>query len=175
MNIQTNPFELIAEALAEKLKELEPRLVTAEIGWPDIKYTGVDSNLPSVFFVEISENGRNVTSRLKVHKTIDNEDGTGKIVTEQKRLFKLIQISLFTSSKEDRSSIGWAIKQYLVTNYRLLLSDGEYAQFTLKGEHDNPGESNFYQRDLTFEVTARVLDAKDGIKVTNINKTSTFE
>jgi len=169
MNLQQEPFQAIGISLATALKTQASQLKNAIVGWPDTKWLGVDGNLPSVFFVEISEIGKNVVSRYKIHKTVDNGDGTGTIYTEQLRLSLLIQASLFTNTPQDRASLGWSIKQYLVTNYRLALSDGEYAIFKLKGDHQSiEGETNFYQRDLTFEVSARVLDATTSYKVTSI-------
>jgi|GEM_PF-5662314 len=169
MNLQQEPLQVIGTALATALKAQSSQLKNATLGWPDTKWLGVDGNLPSVFFMEISETSKNVVSRYKIHKVVDNGDGTGSIYTEQLRLFLLLQVTLFTNTPQDRAAIGWIIKQYLVTNYRLLLSDGEYAMFKLKGDHQSgEGETNFYQRDLTFAVSARVLDATSAYKVTNL-------
>lgn len=171
MNLQKDPFQSVCEALAQVLKSEITQIKYAEAGWPDSKWLQVDGNLPSIFFLQISEVGKNVANRLQVHKTVVNPDGTGYIYTEQKRLFFLIQISLFTNTPADRASIGWKIKQYLTTHYRILLSDGEYAMFKEKGDHQSiKGEKNFYQRDLTFEVTGRVLDATPATKVASINQ-----
>lgn len=162
---------MICEALANVLKQQIPQLKNAQAGWVEPKFLSVDKNLPAVFFIQVSETSKNIASRLKTHKTVTNPDGkTGFIYTEQLRLFFLLQISLFTNTKSDRASIGWSIKQYLVTNYRLSLTDGEFAMFKLKGDHQSQkGETNFYQRDLTFEVSARVLDATSATKITSID------
>ena len=167
--IQEEPFQVVCEALASVLKTQVPQLKNAIAGWPESKWLQVDGNLPSIFFVQVSEMPKNVANRLDIHKQITNPDGTGYIVTEQLRLCFLLQISLFTNTPQDRASVGWAIKQYLATNYRIPLSDGEFAMFKLKGDHPSEkGETNFYKRDLTFEVTARILDATPATKVTSI-------
>lgn len=174
MNIQIDPYQAICEALESVLKAQVPKLKNVKAGWPDPKFLKVDGNLPSVFLLDISETSKNIANRLQVHKNIINSDGTGYIVTEQKRLFFLLQLSLFTNSQTDRASIGWTIKQYLTSNYRIPLADGEFALFKEKGDHSSKkGETNFYQRDLTFEVTARVLDATAANKVTSINPSIT--
>ena len=176
MNLQEEPFQAICESLSTTLKTQITQLKNAIAGWPETKWLQIDGNLPSVFFLQVSETSKNIVSRYDIHKTVINADGTGHIYTEQLRLFFLIQISLFTNTPQDRASIGWLLKQYLVTNYRLPLSDGEYAVFTLKGDHESiKGETNFYQRDLTFEVTARVLDATSATKVTTLNDTITLD
>lgn len=171
MNIQKEPFQAVCEALAPVLKTQSPELKNAIAGWPEPKWLKVDGNLPSVFFVQISETSTNKTNRLDIHKKIINPDGTGYIVTEQLRLFFLLQITLFTNTPQDRTAIGWEIKQYLGTSYRLPLSDGEFAKFKLKGDRQSEkGETNYYKRDLTFEVTARILDATPATKVTSIEQ-----
>lgn len=171
MNIQEEPFKVICEALAPILKDQAPQLKNAIAGWPDPKWLKVDGNLPSIFFVQVSEISKNVTNRLDIHKQITNPDGTGYIVTEQLRIFFLLQISLFTNTPQDRASVGWAIKQYLATNYRIPLLDGEFTMLKLKGDHESEkGETNFYKRDLTFEVTARILDATPATKVTSLEQ-----
>lgn len=176
MNLQDEPFKAICEALATVLQAQIPALKRIQIGWPDIKYLDVDGNLPSVFFVEVSDTEKNVVSRLNTHKTTLNADGsTGYIYTEQGRIFYLLQISLFANTKEDRSSIGWEIMQYLITNYRITLADGETATFKYKGKHDDQGETNYYQRDLTFEVQTRILDAQAATKVTDLSQTTTTD
>lgn len=175
MNLQDEPYRVICEALETVMLAQNPTLKSAKIGWPDAKFTKVDGNLPAVFFWEVSDTEHSVVSRLNVHKSTTNPDGTGYIFTEQGRVFYLLQISLFTNTPEDRSSIGWAIMQYLITNYRLTLADGETATFKYKGKHDAQGETNYYQRDLTFEVWTRVLDATPAQKVATLNPIITFD
>ncbi len=189
MNLQKEPFQAICEALAAAINDQIviynnsipgvmgqiPQLKNAQVGWPDPKWLQVDGNLPAVFFVQISETGKNIVSRFKVHKVVDNGDGTGTVYTEQLRLSMMLQMSLFTNTPQDRAALGWLIKQYMITNYRLALADGEYAMFEFKGDHQGKqGETNFYQRDMTFTVTARVLDATSAYKVTNLNPNYDF-
>lgn len=169
MNLQADPFRSICEALAPALQAKIPALIIAQIGWPDSKFLETEGNLPSVFFWEVSDVARNVVSRIKPHKSTTNPDGSGYVFTEQSRVFYLMQISLFTSTPEERSTHGWTIMQHLITNYRLTLADGETATFKYKGKHDDEGETNYYQRDLTFEVWTRVLDAKPAQKVSTLD------
>lgn len=183
MNLQEEPFQAISEALSGILlnnvyaqdlamlgtiASLNP-IKNAQIGWPDPKFLSVDGNLPAVFFVQVSEIAKNIVSRHKVHKTTVNPDGSGYVFREQMRLFFMFQMSIFTNSAEDRAAIGWAIKQYLITNYRLALADGEYAMFELKGDHQSfKPDSKYYQRDLTWMAQARVLDATPAVQVKQI-------
>jgi hypothetical protein len=135
-------------------------------GWPDPKFLGEDSNLPAIFFTEVSETGKNIVSRRDVHKTTDNGDGTGEIVREALRLYYLLAVTLFTNTPESRASIGWGIKQYLIDNYRLIMADGESAMFKYDGDHQSEKpDLRLYKRDLTFTVQARVLAATASNKV----------
>ncbi|MHB1651667.1 MAG: hypothetical protein ACYCVD_04210 [Desulfitobacteriaceae bacterium] len=174
MNLQTDPFRAICEALAPILQVQIPTLKRAQIGWPDGKFLQVDGNLPAVFFWEVSDTEKTVVSRLDVHKSTSIANGSGYVYTEQGRVTYLLQISLFANTPEDRSSTGWTIMQYLITNYRFTLADGETATFKYKGKHDSEGETNYYQRDMTFEVITRVLDVTAAQKVATIIKTTTL-
>lgn len=168
-NVQEDVFQCMCEALAPVLLAQCPTLKHVLIGWPEPKYLGEDANLPAVFFTETSEKGKNIVSRRAVHKIIDNGDGTGQIVREVLRLYYMLTITLFTNTPEDRASIGWGVKQYLVSNYRLIMADGESAMFKYGGDHESEKPSlRRYQRDMTFTVQARVLAATASNKVTEI-------
>lgn len=91
MNLQKEPFQEICEALARVLKARMPQLKDILAGWPDPKWVKTDGNLPSVFFVHVSETSKNVANRLDIHKTEVNADGAGYMYTEQMRLFILLQ------------------------------------------------------------------------------------
>ena len=169
VNIQEDVFQCMCEALAPVLKAQFPAIKSALVVWPDPRLLAEDANFPSVFFTQVSEKGANVVSRRAVHKIVDDGDGAGDIVREALRLHYLLTITLFTNTPEDRAAIGWGIKQYLVSNYRLIMADGESAMFHYGGDHqsEKPGLRR-YQRDLTFTVQARVLAATPAVKVTDI-------
>ena len=178
MNEQIEPFQAIATALQTVLQANVPGLKTVQIGWPDTRWSGVDHAtpqgppLPGLFLVQVSEVGKNYCSRFLRHKTTIGTGGAGQVYTEQLRLAIMLQMSLFTNTPQDRAAIGWAIKQFLTTNYRQPLADGEYTILKLHGDHQSAkGETNFYQRDLTFVASARVLDATAATMVTTLNPT----
>jgi hypothetical protein len=179
MNIQNEPMFDIASNLAAILLAHVPRLKHALMGWPDRKWLQVEGNLPGVFLVDVSETGTHFVSQHAVSSNIKNADGTGFVVYEKMRLKTLVQISLFTNTKADRDSLGWAIKQLLITNYRVPILDYARATPSPTGEalmlffrsdvKGLEGEPNFYQRNLTFEVQSRVLDATPAHRVTEID------
>ena len=175
---QNEPFFDLASNLSAILLAQVPQLQQAKIGWPDRKWFQVETNLPGVFLVDISETGRHAVSQFATHREVKNADGTGQIITEKLRLRTLLQISLFTNTKGDREQLGWQIKQYLIANYRLPILDytqatptptGEHMMLYYRGDHKElRGEANFWQRDLTFEVQSRVLDAVPGHSASRI-------
>lgn len=98
-----------------------------------------------------------------MHAVVNNADGvTATYYKEKLRIFYMLQLSIFAYTEEDRSNLGWTVQQYLVSNPQLAIgiTGVETAVFKYMGQHNPPGETRFYQRDLTFEVTARVLDAQ---------------
>lgn len=161
MTTQQDPLQSITEALAPIMMTFG--IQNTLLGWPDTKDFQMDGNLPLVAVFPVSDTSKHLVSRENVHATIPNEDGvTATVYKEKLRLFYLMQISLFTKTPEDRSNIGWQIQQYLVSNPQLQIGipDVETSIFKYKGQRNPPGETNFYQRDMTFEVTARVLDSE---------------
>lgn len=164
----TDPFDSICIMLETQLKSLVPSMKYAIQGWPDPKWLeDTGSNLPSVFFVNVSDKGKSMTSRNRIFTSIDS--GTLKnVYYERERLQYLLQISLFTTDPQERLDIGWQIKQYLINTIQFQLNAVDTARFTYTGhDHMPPGRDNLYQRDLGFEVTARVLDGEQ----VNVNKT----
>lgn len=171
MNVQTDPLQSITLALRTIIVPLGVKNV--DLGWPDSKFFQADGNLPSLAVFDVSDSGKHLASRETVHAVVNNADGvTATVYKEQLRKFYLLQLSLFTYTAEDRSNIGWMIEQYLTTNPRLQIGtlgldkNGnpiETAVFKYRGQHNPPGESRFYQRDIMYEVTARVLDATSGL------------
>jgi hypothetical protein len=169
LTIQKDPLQSITEALSPIMSPFGVKY--CELGWPDTKYSNVDGNLPSLFVFPISDTGKHLASRETVHASIPNEDGvTATVYKEKLRLFYLLQLSLFTKTPEERSNIGWQVEQYLISNPQLQIGipNVETAVFKYKGQHNPPGETNFYQRDMTFEVTARVLDLETAYIAKNI-------
>lgn len=144
------------------------------LGWPDTKFFGADGNLPAVAIISANDKGRNLASRETIHAAILNPDGlTYTVYREKLRVTYLLQISLFTYTPEDRSNIGWQIEQYLVTNPQLQIGipGVETAVFHYRGQRDAPGETRFYQRDIQFEATARVLSTETAYVAKKINLT----
>lgn len=178
MNVQSEPFVTIARNLNALLHDVVENLQHFGVGWPDPKWLQVDSNLPSAFLHDLSETGASVVSRQEIHRQVVNEDGTGRILFEVMRLQTLVQISVLARSKDDRDDVAWRIKQYLIANPQIALVDytlatpadtGETALFFYRGDNKNPvGLPELYQRDLTFEMQTRVLEAVDAFRVDEI-------
>lgn len=161
MNTMTDPLQTITTAIGQKVTSFGVK--NTLLGWPDTKYFQVDGNLPSLFVFPVSDTAKHLASRETVHAVVNNADGvTATVYKEKLRLFYLLQLSIFTNTQEDRSNIGWQIQQYFVSNPQLAIGipNVETAVFKYKGQHNPAGETQFYQKDLTFEVTARVLDTQ---------------
>lgn len=160
MNVQTDPLQSITLALRNIIVPMGIKNV--DLGWPDTIFFQADGNLPSLAVLDVSDSGKHLSSRETVHAKVNNPDGVTCVVyKEQLRKTYLMQLSLFAYTSEDRSNLGWVIEQYLTTNPQLQIGipNVETAVFKYKGQHNPPGETRFYQRDLMYEVTARVLDA----------------
>lgn len=175
MSTQIDPLQSITVAIGAIISQFGVK--NTQLGWPDTKYFQVDGKLPSLFVFPVSDASKHLASRETVHAVVPNNyaelngqnvlDGTislnntptATVYKEQLRLFYLLQLSLFTNTPEDRSNIGWQIQQYFVSNPQLQIGipNVETSIFKYKGQHSPPGETKFYQRDITFEVTARVL------------------
>lgn len=157
-----------------------PTLKNAKLGWPDRKFFQVEHNLPAIFFVDISEKSERAVSQLLTHRTTSSS-----IIQEKMRVHTMVQMSLFTNNKLTRDQLGWGIKQYLVTNFHIPVYDftqatpvntGEYFLFNLVGDHrEEKGEANCWQRDLTFTVQSRILDALTAYPVSQIIDNQTTE
>lgn len=171
MTAQKDPLQSIWEALGPILGTFGVK--NTLLGWPDTKDFQVDGNLPLVSIFPVSDTGKHLASRETVHASIPNDDGiTATVYKEKLRLFYLLQLSLFTKTPEDRSDIGWQIQRYLVSNPQLQIGipGVETSVFKYRGQHNPPGETNFYQRDIMFEVTARVLDSETAIISTGMDR-----
>ncbi|NRD80286.1 hypothetical protein HPT25_23470 [Bacillus sp. BRMEA1] len=186
MNTQKDPLQSIQEAIKPIVAPFGVK--TTLLGWPDPKYFQVDGNLPLLAILPVSDTTKHLASRETVHASIPNPyvtlngqdqlDGTdllnnaptATVYKETLRLFYLLQLSIFTKTPEDRSNIGWQIQQYFVNNPQLSfgIPGVETGVFKYKGQHDLPGETNFYQRALTFEVSARVLDSELAYLATSV-------
>lgn len=167
--LTTDPFDAVCVELGQQVKTLVPTLKNAVQGWPDPKwFEDTGANFPSVFFVLVSEKGTNTTSRNLVYASTTNPDGTMNVYYERQKLQYLLQVSIFTTDPQARLDIGWAIKQYLINTMQLPINTVGTARFVYTGhDHMPEGRDNFYQRDIGFEVTVRVLDGD----VANVNKT----
>lgn len=167
--LTVDPWDAVCIALGNQIKTLVPALKYAAQGWPDPKWledTGV--NFPSMFFVKVAEDSKAMTGRDNIYASIDNPDGTKNVYYELQRNQYLIQISLFTTDPQQRLDIGHAIKQFLIRTVRIPINAVDTARFFYKGHDRMPeGRDNFYQRDIGFEVTARMLDGE----VVHTNKT----
>ncbi|EPZ47635.1 hypothetical protein [Alicyclobacillus acidoterrestris] len=169
--LSTDPLDAIHGALEQALMALCPSLKGVWIGWPDPKWLeNTGANLPSVFLVNVSQTAKSMTSRNLVYATVENEDGTFNVYYERERITYLLQLSLITTDPQQQLDIGWAIKQFLVNTIQLPINAVDTARFLLKDDHLISGIDNYYQRDLTFEVSARVLDGY----VAHPNKTQQF-
>lgn len=171
---QQDPLQSITIALRNILTAAPYNVKNVLLGWPDTKFFQTDHNLPALAIFPVSDSGKHLTSRFTTHAVVQNSDGvTNTLYTEKLRITYLLQLSLFTYTEQDRSNIGWMIQQYLVSNPQLALDQNnvETSIFSYKGQHNPPGETRFYQRDLTFEVTARVLDESTQyrLKTTQMN------
>lgn len=167
MNVQTDPLQSIVTALRGIFVQPN-QFQDVMLGWPDTKFFDVDGNLPIIAVVEAGITGKHLTSRENVHASVTDVNGnTATVYTEQLRLYYLLQLSIFTNTPQDRSNLGWIVQQYLTTNPQMSIGTlgVETAVWTFKGLRDAPGETKFYQRDLTFEVTARVLDAQQSVPI----------
>lgn len=171
MTTQTDPLQSITLALQTTFSTSFKNII---LGWPDTKFIDVDGNLPSLIIYPVSDHGKHLASRETVHAKVNNADGvTSTLYKEKLRIFYLLQLSVFAYTEEDRSNLGWTVQQYLVSNPQLAIGipGVETAVFKYMGQHNPPGETRFYQRDMTFEVTARVLDIATGYRA----KTITFK
>lgn len=181
MNVQQDLFQAICDALSFQLTTNFPQLIHVSYGWPDNEFLSTSSNLPAAFFVNLAQNYENNTNRMEIHKNIKYPDGTGLILTEQMRADYTLQLSLFTQSQAQQQSLGSAIAQFLVTyNYIPLLESstavpeitpfmsGENVRLIIQGDQSNLGKEGSYRRDLTFSVTARILDATQAYRVNQI-------
>lgn len=166
--LSTDPFDALCTELQTQLSQVAPSLKYVIQGWPDPKWLeNTGANLPSVFLVNVSESGKSMTSRNIPYASVQNADGTFNVYYERERMTYLLQISLITTDPQERLNIGWSIKQFLINTIQLPMNTIDTVKFVFKDDHMSPGIDNLYQRDITFEVTARLFD---GV-VANVNKT----
>lgn len=167
MNVQVDPLQSITTALSGIFTGLGFSSVI--LGWPDPSLFQMDNKLPLLAVYNTSSNGKHLSSRDSIHATKLNTSGlTATVYQEKLRLFYLLQLSIFAHTVEDRSNLGWIVQQYLTSNPQIPIGipGVETSVFSFKsGPHDLSGEAKLFQRDLTFEVTARVLDAQTLVPV----------
>ena len=180
MLCQNEPMFDIAQNVGGILKTQFPVIKNAVIGWPDRKFLQVEKNLPAIFFTDVSEKSEHQNPQFARSSTTPNS-----IKFEKMMVWILVQITLFTNTSEQRDNLGFGIKQYLVSDYHIPILDytqatpadtGEFLLLTLMGDHrEEKGEANLYQRDLTFKIQTRILDAIPAYKVSEIDDTNTFQ
>ncbi len=171
----TDPFDALCIELQSQLINIQPSLKYVINGWPDPKWfenTGL--NFPSVFLVNVGESGVSMTSRNLVYASVKNSNGTWNVYYERLRMTYLLQLTLVTSTPQDRLNIGWGIKQFLINTIQLPINTIDTAKFIFKEDKMLPGEDNLYQRDLTFEVSARVFDGDVVYQNTTITSSPTI-
>lgn len=174
MNNQIDPLQSIATALSTIFTSLGISHTT--LGFPEPKQLEVDGYLPAIGILSVSDHGNHIVSRESIHSSVNSLDGlTSTVYREKLRIMFLLQISIFTATVEQRSELGWKILQYLVTHNQLTIGNlgvgtnglpVETALFKYGHQHDDIGETGFYQKDLVFEVSARVLDAETAFVLT---------
>lgn len=172
--LTTDPYDTILTKLQSVLMAQVPSLKYVIDGWPDPKYfEDTGANFPSVFVNNVSETAKSMTSRNLVYKSIQNADGTYNVYYERERMTYLITLTLVTTDPQQRLNIGWAIKQYLINQIQLPINQIDTARFIFKEDRMSPGRDNFYQRDITFEVSARVFDGEVVYKNKSIQQNNT--
>lgn len=141
------------------------------LGWPDTKWFNPDGNKPGLIIVEAAPTtGKAARSQLQPFT-----QDTNNIYFEYQRLQLMLQLTLITSTPDERDSLGWSMMQYLTKNRQIALPDGQYSLFRLHGDFSPEGEANYYMRHLTFQAQARVLVPVAGSKVTSVSGVQTIQ
>lgn len=169
MTTQQDPLLSITDALRDLF--VPKGIVSVNLGWPDATFLTTDTNFPCLWVYSASDKGQYLASTESVHAFVTNADGISATVYKEKlRKIYTLQLSLFTKSDADRSSYGWMIEQQLVTYPQLQIGipNVETALFKYKSQYNPLAETNYYQRDINFDVTARVLDANTAYITKNI-------
>lgn len=161
MSVQTDPLVSITSALRELTGPMG--VVTVSQSWPDPNITAVEANLPCLFVYPVREQGGVIGNVNTVSATVKNADGkTATVYREKQRKTYELRLTLVTQTAEELSAIGWQIEQELNTNTRLNTGNPlvDVVTFTYFGQYNvAPSEAGLHQRDITFNVAARVLDA----------------
>ncbi|MBL0386225.1 hypothetical protein JJB07_06110 [Tumebacillus sp. ITR2] len=170
MSIQTDPMVSITDALRKIVSPMGVRNVLT--GWPDPTYTSVESNQPVLYVTLVTERGHWAASAETVHATVPNPDGvTATVYREKMRKVYQLRLSLFTATADELKTLGWQIEEFLIANPRLVLgnSDVETAMFRSQWQSESPTDPAVNQRDMMFEVTARVLDVSTAYLLKNLS------
>lgn len=161
MPVQTDPLQSITSAL--RTLTVPMGVTTVSQSWPDPNLTSVESNLPCLFVYPVRERGTvsgNVNTVLATVKNADEQTAT--VYREKQRKTYELRLSLLAKTAEEISTIGWQIEQALNANTRLNTGDPlvDIVTFRYFGQYNAPpSEASLPQRDMTFNVEARVLDA----------------
>jgi len=159
----TDPFQAIATSLQSTLMAQFPQLKLVEAAWPDTKWITTDGNKPGLFVYQVSEAGKAERSRIQPWAS----DSTYTYF-ETSRQQLLLQLTLVSSTPDERASLGYQIKQYLINLLQLPLLDGQMSLIRYRGDVSPKGETNQYMRHLTFQFQARVLEPVQGYPATNL-------
>lgn len=168
----------ITENIGHLLQAQFPQIKSFRRGWPNVKDFDVEGNLPAITFIDVGEKIVYANPQDTISHTTSSS-----IVYEKGRLYTLVQLSLFTNSRDIRDSLGFAIKQYLRVNYWIPILDysqttpndtHEFMMIFLEGDHrSQKGIANFYQRDLTLRIRTKLLDAATAYPAKDIDISQT--
>jgi len=155
-----DPVLLIYEALKVAIRTATETQITVKADYPDPSY--FKAKTPAVGLLKIGGKARDFVTPGDSHVTLPvNPDGTLPVVGEWKRYSYLLQLSVFTETKRERSELGQTIEEYLQKKrYHALPGDpfGDYTVVLVQGvPHDSKGEVGFYQRDFTLKCSGRLL------------------
>ncbi|KEO82998.1 hypothetical protein [Tumebacillus flagellatus] len=159
---QTDPLQSITQTLRTLTTPMG--VVTVSQSWPDPNVTSVETNLPCLFVYPVRERGTYIGSVNTVFATVKNaDDTTATIYREKQRKTYELRLTLVTATADELSRIGWKIEQALNTNTRLNTGNPlvDIVTFTYFGQYNAPpSDAGAHQRDMTFNVSVRVLDAE---------------
>lgn len=157
-----DPVLLIYEALKVAVRAATGTQMTVKADYPDPSHFKFKT--PAVGLLKISGTARDFVTPGDSHVTLPvNPDGTLPVVGEWKRYWFLLQLSVFTETKRERSEQGQKIEEYLQKKrYHDLPGDpfDDHTVILVQGvPHDSKGEVGFYQRDYTLKCSGKLLIA----------------
>lgn len=159
-----DPLLLVYEALKVAVRTAVEFDITVKAEYPNPAY--FKAKTPAVGLLKIGGTATDRVTPGDVHVTLPaNPDGSIIVAGEFRRYSYLVQLSVFTKDKRQRSELGQATEEYLQQNRYLSLPGDQFGDSTLvlvQGPPtDSVGETGFYQRDYTLKCTGRMLIAED--------------